>query len=86
MLLLLTIGVVVCFLASLLPILFPGTVIAMMGSHLNGWLGEQVAALAPATRGTLVLGERGSIQLTFAGVLAVYAPVLLLLLWGQRGR
>jgi hypothetical protein len=86
MLLLLTVAVVVCFLASLLPVLFPGTLIAMMGGHLNAWLGEHVAALAPQARGTLVLGERGSLQLTFLGVLAVYAPVILLLLWGQRGR
>ncbi|HZS32834.1 MAG TPA: hypothetical protein VFC42_05600 [Methylomirabilota bacterium] len=83
MVLVLTIAVGVCFFASLLPHLFPGTLIAMVGIGLNGSIGTFLAGVAPGVRPTLVEEDNA---LTLLGVVAVYVPVLALLVWGQRGR
>ncbi len=83
MVLVLTIAVGVCFLASLLPHLFPGTLIAMFGIWLNGSIGTLLAGVAPGARPMLVEDDNA---LTLLGVVAVYVPVLAVLVWGQRGR
>ena len=86
MALILTVVVAVCFVASLLPFLLPGAAIGLLGKVLNDALGDPLWAILPAARGTLVIsGSEGPI-LTLYGVLALYMPFLLLLLWQQRGR
>jgi hypothetical protein len=86
MALILMVVVLVCFVASLLPFMLPGAVIGLLGNVLNGALGDPLWALLPVARGTLVTsGSEGSL-LTLRGVLAVYVPLLLILLWQQRGR
>ena len=86
MLLLLTVVVIVCFFAALLPFLFPGAVIALFGKLLNDALGDPMWNLVPAARGVLVASEAGGPILTRAGVLAVYVPLLVVLLLLQRRR
>jgi hypothetical protein len=43
-------------------------------------------ALVPAARGTLVASAQEGPMLTLNGVLAVYIPLLVVLLWSQRRR
>jgi len=43
-------------------------------------------ALVPAARGTLVASGQEGPMLTLNGVLAVYIPLLVVLLWSQRRR
>jgi hypothetical protein len=85
MVLLLTVVVAVCFVAALLPFLFPGAVIGLFGKILNDALGDPMWNLVPAARGLLVRGGPGGPMLTREGVLAVYVPLLVvLLLLGRR--
>jgi hypothetical protein len=86
MLLLLTVVVIVCFLAALLPFLFPGAVIGLLGKILNDVLGDPMWNLVPAARGVLVTSGTGGPMLTREGVLAVYVPVLIVLFLLQRRR
>jgi hypothetical protein len=86
MALIVTVIVAVCFLASLLPFLLPGAAIGLIGKVLNDALGDPVWAFLPFARGTLVTSGAGNPVLTLQGVLAVYAPLLALLFWQQRGR
>jgi hypothetical protein len=86
MVLVLTVVVVVCFLAGLLPFLFPGAVIGLLGKVLNDALGDPLWALVPAARGVLVTSGPGGPMLTREGVLAIYVPLLAVLLWLQRRR
>ena len=82
--LLVAVVIVVCFLAALLPFLFPGAVIALFGKLLNDALGDPLWNLAPAARGILVTSGSGGPRLTLEGVLAVYIPVLAALFFLQR--
>jgi hypothetical protein len=59
---------------------------ALVGKVLNGALGDPMWALWPPARGTLVANGSDGPLLTLQGVLAVYVPLLLILLWQQRGR
>lgn len=86
MLLLLTVVVIVCFLAALLPFLFPGAVIGLFGKILNDALGDPMWNLVPVARGMLVTSEAAGPMLTREGVLAVYIPLLVVLLLLQRRR
>jgi hypothetical protein len=86
MLLVLTVVLVVCFLAALLPFLFPGAVIALFGKLLNDALGDPLWNLIPAARGVLVTSGSSGPMLTLEGVLAVYMPLLAALLFLQRRR
>jgi hypothetical protein len=86
MALILMVVVIVCFVASLLPFLLPGAVIGLLGKVLNDALGDPLWALVPAARGTLVTSAAGGPMLTLGGVLALYVPLLVILLWSQRGR
>jgi hypothetical protein len=81
-----TVIVTVCFLAALLPYVMPGTGISLIGKVLNDALGDPVWQLLPFARGTLAVSEGGNPMLTLEGVLAVYLPLLALLLWSQRVR
>jgi hypothetical protein len=86
MALILTVIVVVCFVASLLPFLFPGAVIGLLGKVLNDALGDPLWTLLPAAHGALVTSGAEGPVLSLHGVLALYVPLLLILLWAQRGR
>ena len=86
MILLLTVVVIVCFFAALLPFLYPGAVIALFGKLLNDALGDPMWNLVPAARGILVTSGAGGPMLTRDGVLAVYLPLLVILLLLQRRR
>jgi hypothetical protein len=81
----LAVVVIVCFVASLLPFLFPGAAIALLGKVLDDALGDPVWALLPFARGTLVTSDLGGPVLTLTGVLAIYVPLLLVALrFGRR--
>jgi hypothetical protein len=86
MALILLVAVTVCFVASLLPFLLPEAVIGLLGKVLNDALGDPLWAVLPPARGWLVTGGPEEPVLTLQGVLAVYIPILLILLWRQRGR
>ena len=86
MALLLTVVVTVCFIAALLPFMLPGAVIGLLGKVLNDALGDPMWAFVPAVRGTLVTSGSEGPMLTLRGVLALYVPLLVVLLWSQRGR
>jgi hypothetical protein len=86
MVLLLSVVVTVCFVASLLPFLMPGAAIGLLGKALNDALGDPLWNLLPAVRGTLVVSGAEGPVLTLQGVLVLYIPLLLILLWLQRGR
>ena len=86
MTLILTVVVSVCFVASLLPFLLPGSVIGLLGKVLNDALGDPLWALVPAARGMLVTSGSEGPVLTLQGVLVIYIPLLLILLGLQRGR
>jgi hypothetical protein len=86
MALILTVIVVVCFVASLLPFLLPGAVVGLLGRVLNDALGDPMWAFVPVARGVLVASGSEGPVLTLKGVLALYMPLLLILLWQQRGR
>lgn len=86
MALMLTVVATVCFIASLLPFMLPGAVIGLLGKLLNDALGDPLWGFVPAVRGTLVVSGSEGPVLTLGGVFAVYVPLLVLLLWSQRGR
>ena len=86
MALIFTVVVSVCFVASLLPFLFPGTVVGLLGKVLNDALGDPLWALVPAARGPLVRSAAEGPMLTLQGVLVLYVPLLLILFLSQRGR
>jgi hypothetical protein len=78
--------VVVGFVASLLPFVYPDTLLNFLGVHVNSFLGEALAMLLPATRGILVAVAEGTYGLTLPGVFALYGPALMLVLVGVRSR
>ena len=86
MILILAVVVTVCFVASLLPFMFPGAVIGLLGKVLNDALGDPLWNLVPPARRVLVVNGPAGPVLTFEGVLVIYVPLLLALFWLQRGR
>lgn len=86
MLILLSIVVGVGFLVSLLPVFYPGTIVSMLGAPLNGVIADFFATTLKLGRGSLVVPAQDGWALTLQGVLAFYAPLMLLLFLGSRGR
>jgi len=82
MLVLLVIVVALLFVTSVLPFLYPGAVVSMFGVVLNQSLGGLLASTLGIGKGSLVAGG----ALTFQGVLVVYLPILVILLFVVRGR
>ena len=78
--------IAVCFIASLLPFMLPGTALGLIGKVLNDALGDPVWQFLPFTRGTLVVAVGGNPMLTFQGVLVVYGSLLVVMFLWQRGR
>ncbi len=85
-LVLLLIVVLIAFVASLLPILYPGTIVSMLGTPLNVLLGELLGHTLKVGKGSLVTMAQGAYTLTPEGVLAIYVPVLVVILLVMRGR
>jgi hypothetical protein len=88
MALLLLIIVAACFVVSLLPFMFPGAVVGLLGVALNDWLAGVLGRSLGVGPGALLAGPPGQAALTVQGALTVYVPllvVLLFVLWG-RGR
>ncbi len=73
-----------CFLSSLIPFIYPETIMNAIGAFLNHVLGELLASLG--IEGGLVAGTGGVYALSLQGVLAVYLPPILLILFILRGR
>jgi hypothetical protein len=80
MALVLVVVVTVCFIASLLPFLFPGAAIGLLGKVLNDAVGDPVWAFLPFARGALVANGPAGPILTLMGVLVIYVPRLLIVL------
>jgi hypothetical protein len=60
-------------------------VIGLLGKVLNDTLGDPVWSFVPVGRGILATSGPAGPVLTLQGVLAVYVPLLLMVLWvGQR--
>jgi hypothetical protein len=77
---------VIGFITSLLPFMYPQSLLEIPGVHLNLVLGDLLAGIVPAASGILVEASDASYGLTLAGVFAIYGPVLMLLLAVVRGR
>ncbi len=86
MLVLLFSVVLICFAVSLLPVLLPGTLLALLGLPLNGWLGGLLGTTLGLGQGSLVVGAAGQATLTLQGVLVVYIPLLVVLFLLVRAR
>lgn len=84
MLLLLFIVVVVAFLVSLLPAIYPGTIVSMLGAPVNGAIAEFIATTLKVGVGSLVVPAKGGYVLTVQGVLAFYVPLMVLLFLASR--
>lgn len=86
MLLFLLIVLAMCFAISLLPFVFPGALISAFGLALNHWLGGILANSLGLGHGALVTGSGAAEALSLSGVLAIYLPLLLILVFFLRGR
>jgi len=86
MVVLLTVVVAVCFVASLLPFLFPGAALGLLGVVLNDRIGNLLAGVAPGLRQSAVMAGPEGTDLTFQGVLLLYVPLFFLLLLASRRR
>jgi hypothetical protein len=85
-LILLLVVLTIAFVASLLPVLYPETIVSLLGTPLNAFLGDILGSTLHVGNGTLVTRGQGEYTLTLEGVLAVYGPVFFLLLLGLRGK
>lgn len=74
------------FITSLIPFMYPDTILNVLGVSLNVLLGELVASWVPSVRGTLVSVVKGTHALTLPGVFAVYGAPLMLILVALRNR
>jgi hypothetical protein len=74
------------FVTSLVPFVYPDTVLNVLGVFLNGMLAQLLSEWVPAMHGTLVASNAGAPALTLMGVFAIYGVPLLLVLLGLRNR
>ena len=85
--LLLFVVAAVAFLVSLLPVLYPGSIVAALGMPVNVFVAETLRNLFKVrTDALIVMGEGTSHVLTLQGVLAVYLPILGLTFLALRTR
>jgi hypothetical protein len=85
--LLLFVGALIGGLVSLLPILYPGTIVGALGTPVNVLVAETLRNTFNVRNEALVImGEGSSHVLTVAGVLAVYVPIIGLTLLALRSR
>lgn len=84
---LLFIVLVIAFLASLLPVIYPGTILGALGMPLNVFLAEALREMFRVRTGALLMaGEGPNYMLTLQGVLLLYLPALGMTLLALRGR
>jgi hypothetical protein len=75
--LLLFVVAVVGFLVSLLPVIYPGSILAALGMPVNVFVAETLRNLFDMRADTLVvMGEGNSHELTLQGVLIVFLPLI----------
>ncbi len=84
MLLLISVVVALCFIASLIPFIYPDTVMNILGVYLNLGLGGFLATTLKLGGSPLVEGTSVGPTLTFEGVFGVYVPVLVILMFFSR--
>lgn len=85
--LLLFVVAIVAFLVSLLPVFYPGTILAALGMPLNAFVAETLRnMLNVRSESFVIMGEGSSHVLTLQGVLAVYLPILGVSLLALRRR
>jgi hypothetical protein len=84
--------VAIAFLVSILPFFFPGSIIGALGAGLNGVIGETLLQWFDLTSTPLIervpgaYGGPAGMALSFAGVLALYLPILIVLGLILRGK
>jgi hypothetical protein len=74
------------FVTSLIPFMYPDTVLNVLGVVLNGMLAQLVFDWIPSVRGVLVSANAEAPGLTLIGVLAIYGVPLMLVLIALRNR
>ena len=74
------------FVTSLLPFMYPNTVLNILGVFLNGILAQLVAEWLPNVNGILYSVVQGAPLLTLIGVFAIYGLPLMLVLVALRNR
>jgi len=75
------------FLASLLPVMYPGSILGSLGMPVNVFVAELLREMFSVQDGSLVMiGEGTSRMLTLQGVLLLYLPALGMTLLVLRGR
>lgn len=80
--LVLTLGLV----TSLLPFIYPDTIMNALGAYLNVVVGEFLVTTLRLGKGSLVDVANGTYALNLGGVMAVYGAPLILILLVLRGR
>jgi hypothetical protein len=74
------------FITSLLPFMYPDTILNVLGVVLNGVLAQLISEWVPAANGLLVSATQGGAALTLTGVFAIYGVPLMLVLVALRNR
>jgi len=75
-----------CFIASLIPFLYPYTIMNTIGAFLNHVMGQALWGALGENAGPLVAGSGDVYGLTLMGVFAVYGVPILVILFVLRGR
>ncbi len=74
------------FITSLIPFMYPDTLLNVLGIVLNGMLAELVAGWVPSVNGILISIAQGMPELTLMGVFTIYGLPLMLVLVALRNR
>jgi len=74
------------FVTSLVPFMYPDTVLNVLGIVLNGMLAQLISEWVPAGNGLLVWSTQGGPALTLIGVFAIYGLPLVLVLFALRNK
>jgi hypothetical protein len=85
--LLLMVVVTLALVVSLLPIVYPGTIVGSLGMPVNVFVAEVLRnTFKVRSESLVIMGEGAAHMLTLRGVLAVYIPILGLGMLVFRGR
>jgi hypothetical protein len=74
------------FITSLVPFMYPDTILNVLGVVLNGMLAQLIAEWVPSVNGIVVASSGGGPALTLIGVFAIYGLPLMLVLVALRNR
>lgn len=75
-----------CFIASLIPFLYPYTIMNTLGAFLNHVAGEMLHGALGDAASSLVAGSEGIYGLTLLGAFTIYGLPILVILFYLRGR